>query len=100
MVMNKNELAKNRYRLAQAKAREHLLQPPVLILDPLHLGDHRGVHAAVLRPPLVKRRGADRVLPAKIGHRIPTIWASLKRLFLVRISSFVLAPRKFYFQPS
>lgn len=30
---------------------------------------------------------------------MPIIWALLNRLFRIRISSFVLEPRKFYFQP-
>lgn len=34
---------------------EHLLEPPVLLLDHFRLADHRCIHAAILRSPLVER---------------------------------------------
>ncbi|CCG43002.1 hypothetical protein PHAMO_540002 [Magnetospirillum molischianum DSM 120] len=52
-----------------AELGEHLLQPPVLVLQPLHLRDHRGVHAAVFRPPFVERRAAHLVLAAQRQDR-------------------------------
>lgn len=35
----------------------------------LHLGHHRGAHAAKLGAPLVERLRADAELPAHVGHR-------------------------------
>lgn len=50
----------------------HLLQPPVLFRHGLHLGHQRSVHAAILRPPVVERRIADRMLAADVCHRHST----------------------------
>jgi len=51
----------------------HLLQPPVFLFQRLHLGHHRGVHAAELAPPLVERGGADAVLTAEIRNRTASL---------------------------
>lgn len=44
---------------------EHALQPPVLVLERLHLAHHGRIHAAILRATLVEARCADPMLPAK-----------------------------------
>src|SRR6056297_1163027 len=49
----------------------HFLQPPILGLKLLEPGHQRGIHAAKLGPPLVKRRAADAVLAAQIRDRRP-----------------------------
>src|SRR5690606_40754265 len=46
----------------------HLLQPPVLVFQGLHLADHRGIHATVFGSPFVERRRAHSMLPAQIWH--------------------------------
>ena len=97
---------------------KHALQPPVLILQRLHLAHHGCIHAAKLGPPLVKCRAADPVLAAQLGNRHPALRLaqhahdllfgayaapsgatvpskSVKRFFLIGISSSIL-PRKFY----
>ncbi len=40
-----------------------------LILQSLHLADHRSVHAAILRTPLVKASSAHPVLSAQLWHK-------------------------------
>lgn len=47
----------------------HLLQAPVLVLQFLDSGHHRGVHAAVLRTPFVKSGGTDAVAAAQLRNR-------------------------------
>ena len=60
---------------------EHLLQPPVLLLDRLRLGNHPSpwslgpvalpwldIHPAILRPPFVKRRIAHAMFTAKLRN--------------------------------
>jgi len=46
----------------------HPSQPPVLLLQILHIENHRGVQAAELGAQSVERCGADTQLPAQIGH--------------------------------
>ena len=46
-----------------------LLEPTVLLLELLHPGHQRHVHAAVLTAPLVERRRTDPMLPAQVRHR-------------------------------
>jgi len=53
----------------------HPSQTPVLALQLLHLGHHRGIHPPELGAPLVERRRADAQLPAQIGHRNPRLRA-------------------------
>lgn len=43
----------------------HLFEPPVLVFEFLEPGHRRGVHAAELAAPFVKRGGADAVFPAE-----------------------------------
>jgi YD repeat-containing protein len=57
--------------ILHAQFGEHLLQPPVLFLNGLRLGDHRRIHAPILRPPLLERRVTHTLRPAKLGHRHP-----------------------------
>ena len=54
--------------ILHAELGKHLLQPPVLIFHHLHVSNHRRIHAAVLRSPLVKCCTADRVLPAHLSQ--------------------------------
>jgi hypothetical protein len=44
------------------------LQAPVLVFHDLDVSDHRCIHAAVLRTPLVKRRTANPVLLAHFSQ--------------------------------
>jgi hypothetical protein len=53
----------------------HPSQSPVLFLQLLHPGHHRGVHASELGSPLVQRRRANTQLPAQIRHRDPRLRA-------------------------
>lgn len=55
--------------ILHAELRKHLLQPAVFIIHRLHLGNHRGIHAAILRAPLVKARAAHAMFPAKLQNR-------------------------------
>jgi hypothetical protein len=48
---------------------QHLLQPPVPLLNGLRLDDHRRIHAALLRPPCREGRVGLAVRPAQLGHR-------------------------------
>ena len=59
--------------ILHAELRKHLLQPAVFIIHRLHLGNHRGIHAAILRAPLIKGRAAHAVFPAKLRNRHATI---------------------------
>lgn len=45
----------------------HLLQAPVFVLQFLHAGHQRGVHAAELGAPFVERGVTDAVLAAQLG---------------------------------
>ena len=47
----------------------HLLEPPVLVFEVLEPGHERGVHAAELAAPFVKRGRTDAVFPAEFGDR-------------------------------
>jgi hypothetical protein len=53
---------------AELRVGVHLLQAPILILQLLELGHHRGIHAAELAAPLVERCRADAVLPAEVRN--------------------------------
>lgn len=82
---------------------EHLRQSPVLIFEGSGLGDHRRVHATMLRPPFVKGCRTHTMFAAKLGdlhllsawRRIARIWRSLYLLIFIGRSSVIL-PREFY----
>lgn len=52
-----------------AQVRIHPLQSTVLLLDGLHLTDHRRIHPAILRPPFLERHVVHAMLAAQLGHR-------------------------------
>lgn len=52
-----------------AQVRKHALQLAVVILQALHLADHRRIHAVKLRPPLIEGRCAHAVFLAKLSNR-------------------------------
>ncbi len=56
-----------------AQLGEHALEATVLFLQVLDLLELAGVHAAILRLPVVEGGYADRVLPTDFGHLRSTI---------------------------
>lgn len=56
-----------------AELGKHLLEPAVLLLHALHFSYHRGVHAAVLRPPFVKSRTRYAVFPLNVSNGHPAL---------------------------
>jgi len=55
--------------ILHAQLGKHFLEPSVLILNLLHLADHRSVHPPKLRPQFVERCIAHAVFTAQICHR-------------------------------
>jgi hypothetical protein len=52
-----------------AQVRIHSIQTSVLIFHGLHLADQGRIHAAIFRPPFVKRGIAHAMFTAQLGHR-------------------------------
>ncbi len=55
--------------ILHAQLGKHFLEPLVLVLNGLHLADHRRIHPAKLRSPFVERRAAHAMLATELRHR-------------------------------
>ena len=67
--------------ILHAQPGEHFLEPSVLVFNGLHLGDHRRVHPAELRQPLIERRIAHATFAAQLCRRnTAPAWRRIERI--------------------